>query len=453
METGDGWLVRLHPPGGALTPAQLGRIAALADEHGNGLIEISARANLQIRGVSEATHPALVAALLRQGLVDEHDGDGPQRLTLISPLLPPPPACGGEGRGGGESPGRRLFRSSRQALHAPPSLTLPHRKRVEGGGARPLIDASALAGAIEAQGRAIPGLPAKTLVVVDDGGSLPLDGVAADLRIVAVAAGQVALGLPSGLWLGPVEAAHAVEAVCMILRRFAGHHLGAPDRVCRLRDLSPEMQAALSDFPPTQPPAARRAPRRAGLFEVGNSHAALVGLPFGRCDASVLTRLAEAGELDGAADIRLVPWRGLACLGPTRAGAKSWLDTAQALGLIVADDDPRLSVQACAGKPACRSGETAAMADAATLAGAIAPLLAAGTRLHVSGCIKSCAHAGPTDLTLVGEQGRYRVVVGGGARDPALATLDVAELIARLQPGQDIHSRLIARRQASGRRV
>ena len=86
METGDGWLVRLHPPGTRLSPAQLRRIATLAAEHGNGLIEISARANLQIRGVTAESHPKLVERLLAERLVDEHDGDGPQRLTLVSPI-------------------------------------------------------------------------------------------------------------------------------------------------------------------------------------------------------------------------------------------------------------------------------------------------------------------------------------------------------------------------------
>ncbi len=54
--------------------------------HGNGLIEISARGNMQLRGVTAGSHPALVATLLAERLVDEHEGDGPQRLTLVSPL-------------------------------------------------------------------------------------------------------------------------------------------------------------------------------------------------------------------------------------------------------------------------------------------------------------------------------------------------------------------------------
>ncbi len=51
--------------------------------------------------------------------------------------VPPLPACGGEGRGGGESPGRRReVSASSLFLHAPPSLALPHRKRGEGDRAR-----------------------------------------------------------------------------------------------------------------------------------------------------------------------------------------------------------------------------------------------------------------------------------------------------------------------------
>ncbi len=35
METGDGWLVRLYPPGARLAPQQLRRVAELALAHGN----------------------------------------------------------------------------------------------------------------------------------------------------------------------------------------------------------------------------------------------------------------------------------------------------------------------------------------------------------------------------------------------------------------------------------
>jgi len=88
------------------------------------------------------------------------------------------------------------------------------------------------------------------------------------------------------------------------------------------------------------------------------------------------------------------------------------------------------------------TGEVGAVADAAILAGAMAPLLAAGRTLHVSGCVKSCARPAAADLTLVGEDGRYRVAIDGAARDATEGALDLSAIMARLRPGADIFARL-----------
>jgi len=420
METGDGWLVRLHPPDARLTPAGLRRVAALAAEHGNGLIEISTRANLQIRGVTPESHPILAERLLAEGLLDEHDGDGPQRLTLVSPL----------------AEARRHSGASRSEEPGTHEHDGDHRSDGRG-----LIDAAALSEAIEAHGRNIRGLPPKFSIIVDDGGPCSLDAVPCDLRLVGIAEGTVALGLADRHWRGPVPEAEAAAAVRSILQGFADLHRTAPDSIRRLRDLSHEALAGLTDFPEIAPPARRPSPQRAGLFAMtGDRFAALIGLPFGRCDAATLDRLAEAAAPEG--DIRCSPWRGLAFRGLDHAQAERLLTLAQSLGLIVADEDPRLSVQACAGSTACSRAEAPTMADAARLAEAAADLLAQGVSLHASGCIKACAHPGMADLTLVGRAGRYDVVLGGTTRDKPLATLDLAALLARLQPGQDIHARL-----------
>ena len=396
METGDGWLVRLHPPGAKLTPAGLRRVATLAAEQGNGLVEISARANLQIRGVTPVSHPILVERLLAESLLDEHDGDGPQRLTLVSPLAD---------RAGG------------------------------------LIDAIALAERIEMQGRTVSGLPPKFSIVVDDGGANSLDAIACDLRLVGIAKGAVALGLADRRWQGPLTEVEATAKVTSILQGFAHLRRATPESLRRLRDLSEEALAGLADLPEIVPPTPRPAPRRAGLFAMADGRfAALIGLPFGRCDAETLDRLAEAAASES--EIRFSPWRGLAFRGLDPAGAENLLTLAQGLGLIVADEDPRLSVQACAGSPACSRAEAPSMADAARLAEVTADLLAQGVSLHASGCVKACAHPGTADLTLVGRQGRYDVVLNGTTRDKPLATLDLSTLLARLQPGQDIHARL-----------
>ena len=46
----------------------------------------------------------------------------------------------------------------------------------------------------------------------------------------------------------------------------------------------------------------------------------------------------------------------------------------------------------------------------------LAALGLAGT-LHVAGCAKGCAHPTPADITLVGEAGRYDIVLGGRPTD------------------------------------
>lgn len=406
METGDGWLVRLHPPGGRMRPAQLRRVADLADETGNGLVEVSSRGNLQIRGVRPEAHPTLVEALLAERLVDEAGGLGPQRLVLASPLA--------------------------------------------GQDAGDLIDTAILAASLELQGRAVPGLPPKTSVIVDGGGELALDGFAGDLRVVAIDQGSVVIGLPQGGWLGPVASEDAGAVTARLLSGFAAYRRAEPDRIHRLRDLDDDQMTALAEacsISRAGPPAARSAPRRVGLFALRASRFALIaGLAFGRSNTRTLSRLCEAAGAHGVSEIRFSPWRGLAFLGLEHDAAASLTARCEALGLIIRDGDPRLSVQACSGKPACLRGETRTMNDATVLAEAAASLLAAGLSLHLSACIKSCAQAGPADLTLVGHDGRYDVVIGGTTRDKPMARLDLSQIVQRLQPGQDIHTRLTAGR-------
>ena len=71
MASGDGLVVRVRPHGGRLSQAQARGIADLARRHGNGLIDLSNRANLQLRGVTEASYPALIAGLRQLGLIDD----------------------------------------------------------------------------------------------------------------------------------------------------------------------------------------------------------------------------------------------------------------------------------------------------------------------------------------------------------------------------------------------
>ncbi len=60
MLSRDGLVVRIRPHGSALSPAQAAGIAKAAAKHGNGLIDLTSRANLQLRGVDPSSHGELL---------------------------------------------------------------------------------------------------------------------------------------------------------------------------------------------------------------------------------------------------------------------------------------------------------------------------------------------------------------------------------------------------------
>ncbi|MET3926277.1 precorrin-3B synthase [Devosia sp. 2618] len=94
MQTGDGFLARLRIAGGRITPPQLAAIARLAAQHGNGLIEITNRGNLQVRGLTPASSAPFARAVqalvtIERGLVVETPplaGDDPTEIADPRPL-------------------------------------------------------------------------------------------------------------------------------------------------------------------------------------------------------------------------------------------------------------------------------------------------------------------------------------------------------------------------------
>jgi precorrin-3B synthase len=70
MPLDDGLMVRIRVPGGALTAAQAEGLADVAARFGAGFIEVTNRANLQLRGLTEAEHVALVPELDALGLAE-----------------------------------------------------------------------------------------------------------------------------------------------------------------------------------------------------------------------------------------------------------------------------------------------------------------------------------------------------------------------------------------------
>ncbi|MGY3466327.1 hypothetical protein ACVW0I_003198 [Bradyrhizobium sp. LM6.11] len=86
MQSGDGLVVRVRPFGGRLDAAQISGLARLAERHGNGLIDVTSRANLQIRGVSDTSHRLLLDGLSELALLDPDSDTESRRNILVTPF-------------------------------------------------------------------------------------------------------------------------------------------------------------------------------------------------------------------------------------------------------------------------------------------------------------------------------------------------------------------------------
>lgn len=84
-EAADGRLARLRLPGGVLTPAQLEALAQAAEEFGDGFIELTGRANVQVRGIAEDDVATFADRMVAAGLAGSHSHDRVRNI-VVSPL-------------------------------------------------------------------------------------------------------------------------------------------------------------------------------------------------------------------------------------------------------------------------------------------------------------------------------------------------------------------------------
>ncbi|WP_051083493.1 cobalamin biosynthesis protein CobG [Sphingomonas sp. Mn802worker] len=84
MAAGDGLLLRVRPPLGRITADQARLIADVAARHGNGAIDLTNRAALQLRGLGEAGWRVALDMLVDAGLVDA-DPVRDARSIMVAP--------------------------------------------------------------------------------------------------------------------------------------------------------------------------------------------------------------------------------------------------------------------------------------------------------------------------------------------------------------------------------
>ena len=258
MESGDGWVVRVRVPGGRMTAAQAKGIAAAAARHGNGLIDLSARANVQLRGVTADSHAPLIGDLRDLGLIDRDESVEARRNIVVQPFWVP-----GDGT---------------------------------------VEMAAALAEALATTDLPLPG---KFGFALDTGAEPVLRAVSCDIRVERM--GDGFLVRADGAETGTVVPGEAVPQTALALARWFVDTGGITAGRGRMR---PHLaRAALPDafrearMGPVTDFVAKSGPSPAGV---------LVALAFGQMQADTLADLADHGAL------RVTPWRMLLVEGADR---------------------------------------------------------------------------------------------------------------------------------------
>jgi precorrin-3B synthase len=374
MQTGDGLLVRLNPIAGGLSPKLLIGLAESALRHGNGIMEVTARGSLQIRGLTPDSARLLAAEVDALGIA----------VRTGVPVETGPL--------GGIDP---------QEIADPRSLAEQIRAAVEEAGLTQRLGP-------------------KVSVVVDGGGQLSLDALTADVRLAATRTDtgvrwQIAIA-GDGKNATPllmVEEDAARDIAVAILRMVAER-----GREAHASDLSERQLASLASWHSSAPPSVLRGAedrRPIGLFPLtGDANILGIGMPYGSMPADKIISLAQTALALGTTEIRLAPGRALLFLGLPPAACRSLQDTATTLGFVTNATDPRTRIAACPGTPACASGRIATRDIAETIATENADIL--DFTLHISGCAKGCAHPGPAALTVVGGENGAGLVVNATAK-------------------------------------
>jgi precorrin-3B synthase len=403
MPAGDGLLVRLMPTGATIPCEAFIALCAAARRHGNGIIEITSRGSVQIRGLSEASVERFAAQLA--GIDMEFSEGTPVSCNPLAGV---------------------------DADEALDSLAL----------------AAELRHAIAAAPFAARLAPKVSVGVDGGGGTLHLDAVPADVRLRAdPTAGPTCVHIDAGgdaataTSIGAVAIQHAVDAVLRILGAIAARRQAARARDIIATEGADVFRCAIKDLvvdppllplrPPTDPVGVH--PLHDGRIASG------VGLAFGHANSMALKELARMAANVCATGLRTAPGRALLVIGLTVKDARQLTENAERLGFIVHAEDPRRRIVACAGAPICASGQIPARSFAPKLAGVAATMASDGaTTLHVSGCAKGCACPRSAALTVVGIDGQCGVVVNGSTSDLPLAMLTLEALPGGLSRLADV---------------
>ncbi|MFC7052902.1 hypothetical protein ACFQI3_09415 [Hansschlegelia quercus] len=351
----DGGLARIRAPGGALTANAARAIADAASELGSGIIDLTNRANLQIRGLPLDAGPALAARLAAAGAAMDGPADR-RRNILLDPLSGLDPA----------------------EIHD----------------CRPL--GTALDGAMS-RAPWIGALSPKFSFALDGGGSSGVGAIASDVVALADEAGFTIAFAGTAVHARPDV---AMDVLLRIAETAAARGPGVRAVDLPVLPLLEEL-ARRFGVRPAAAVARRLSPGLGALYG-----AVVIPVPVGRLDSAMLRWLADAADRNGCGGLILAPWSAVVLPGVAPEAADHLLFASETIGFTPVAVAGRLTVAACAGAPSCERAREPAKALAAAILALAAQdrslLPDRPTSLHLSACPKSCASSAAADLLLVG---------------------------------------------------
>ena len=438
----DSFMLRLRLPGGILIAHQATGLAEIAERFGGGYVDITTRANLQIREIG-AAHPLDVLMA-----VDE--------LGLTS-------------RGSGADNIRNLTGS--------PTAGIDRQE---------LIDTRPLTRALYhhiLNHRELYGLPRKFNIAFDGGGRA---GVLEDTNDIGFAAVRVGPGnvVPEGIYfrmlLGGLtghgafardsgvllEPREVVPAAAAIVRVFIDHGDRTDRKKARLKYLIEgwgieKLMAEAAEHMPgpwrfvpaeiCQPrgPIDRQA--HVGIHPQAQPGLCYIGVTAraSRLQAAQLRGLAEIAARRGSGSLRLTVWQNLLVSDIPEAQVADALAEIVALGLSTNANALRSALVACTGNAGCKFALADTKSHALAIVDYLEPRIAldAPLNIHLTGCPNSCAQHYVGDIGLLAtkvdmggdaEAEGYHLVIGGGSG----AELGLGREIARDIPADVLPQRL-----------
>ncbi len=328
-QAADGAMARVRLPGGMITAAQLATLADASTRWGSATLELTARGNVQLRGITDVE--AVGEALSQAGLLPSATHERVRNI-VASPL---------SGRVGGKIDVRDWVGELDAAICAEPGLAELGGRfwfSLDDGRA----DVSGLGADVGAHWR-------------DDDCALLLAGRDTGLRVAACEVVSTLIGV----------------AIRFLEVRGKAWRVNELDD---LRELVPGAELSAESFPSLTRAPVGWLPQVDGRVTLG------AAVPLGVLPARVAEYLAAV-----EAPVVITPWRSVLLCDLSEEVADVALRVLPPLGLVFDENSPWLSVSACTGSPGCAKSAADVRADAAEALDD-----GSGTHRHFVGCERAC---------------------------------------------------------------